>query len=716
MFYNHHNGDNTSQFRTEKPTSSSDFLSRYLSDNFLIKEGMIVEVYAGGYTAQITYGNGTEQAIWLGDLMGGLSGTSNISIPAPGTHVIALKAHNGVAIILGALPFRGNQEGVFFDAIHGSSVDVTQDVHHTIASSDENHAISYNNDRPFDILPGEVGWINEFGNVLALLRGLVLLKATETSQIQLHTLDRLVRIISGTLEHFADSFKHVAYNNAGQCSQEYELYRDQTAANGTTAPITTTGAAGEDIVKLKPNLAETPNLVIHSGAIAPLLNIYTKGAETKDGCQVCLGDQGEVKIKTTKEIRLEKISEIKYPKKRQQHYVNDKITTTPSVPFAYSDGNRLRQEGDRDLYETKEYDRHFYDPAAFEFETRPATTTGKSVFTQRDDGSVAIEDAAGSSIELDGQGNINITCAGNLYIRPGGNQVSLVGKNIVSRAKSNIEMCCTEGDIKIKAQDDIQLYAKERGILLETDATLAGEFSTAFGIKLKTNGKAPVILDSGQHILQYAVKNIAIHADATIKQDSPILDINNQITKFTATTNWQGQSPLWQIQTSSCQVKYSELKLVGKIFDITGTQHGSIYGGPGGTFVNHDHFKNEMRYAPDPRGGKHVIYIHKTSNPGNLGDLNVVNQSLTTVIQPLVKDELDKEKFSFAEIKCDDKLYETIWQQQRKTIWDFADDTVNSTLPFPGTGFDNYYRYEATNGVTPTGGAFILSSINTYVI
>ena len=116
-------GDSSSQYKGDRPTKDSNFLERYLSDNNVIKEGIVLETFMGGYVAHVGYGNGSAQAVWLGGLLGGMSGTSDISVMSAGTRVLVFTPSSGVSFILGAIPSNEVSDGFNTYEVESTSKD-----------------------------------------------------------------------------------------------------------------------------------------------------------------------------------------------------------------------------------------------------------------------------------------------------------------------------------------------------------------------------------------------------------------------------------------------------------------------------------------------------------------------------------------------------------------------------------------------------------------
>lgn len=78
------------------------------------------------------------------------------------------------------------------------------------------------------------------------------------------------------------------------------------------------------------------------------------------------------------------------------------------------------------------------------------------------DGTVAIDGPAGERILLGG-GNIVMTCPGSIYRLPGQHDVAWAPGDIIQRAKQDVDISATDGDVRIKAEANLQAVAGNGG-------------------------------------------------------------------------------------------------------------------------------------------------------------------------------------------------------------------------------------------------------------
>src|SRR5690606_29180817 len=104
-------------------------------------------------------------------------------------------------------------------------------------------------------------------------------------------------------------------------------------------------------------------------------------------------------------------------------------------------------------------------------------STGEVTFTLRrsrivmaNNGDVYLTNGCGSEIRLMGA-DIELGCAGNIRLRSGLGTYVLAGDDFVARAKNSVDLSATEGDVRAKAEGNMQLLAGNSGqgsLLLES--------------------------------------------------------------------------------------------------------------------------------------------------------------------------------------------------------------------------------------------------------
>ena len=698
-------GNSSTQFRGDKPSVTNDYFKRYLVNNLNIKEGIITEVYAGGYFAQVNFGAGTGQAIWLGHLNGGLSNSHDLSIPSIGTKVVVITLHGNINVILGTIPDLGYGPGIY-NSVEQSNLNTAQISQHSIINEQNTpDSATYNNGKPLDVLPGETGWLNEFGNVIALLKGLIVLKATPLAQIQLHTIDNLVRIVSNSFEHLSVPFQEMAYNDHGKCSIEKEVYSTQAESLGSNDTIIEEHDNGLPV--LKEGLEVIPRIISHLGFIGDLIHLYINGpVQNQNGAEIQVDGTGFTTVRSNTGIKLIKSGTINVPIKKNEYYQREEKEYTELNKFSYSNGNKGVQEGDKESWDNEKYSKKNYHPEDYELELSTATVNTQSIIHQREDGSIILKSNSGSSIELDSNGNIILSCPKDILLKSGRDIVSLAGNSLSQRSNNHFEICSTLGSVKIKGEKNIHLYTVEEGILIES----LGE---EYGIKLSAEN-APVYIKSGDNIDLFSDSNIVNKAEL-ISFKCIDFELENENTVIKSLDHIYTETLTRFDITTTYNHLFTSMNMFGTYFSISASVGGKIHGGPFGTDINHIHKNGSPGHVFNFIGVliDEIIYSN-TSTP--LAPIIISVQDLDTIMTPFTQTILDEIEFEFENIPGED-LFEDTWQQLASNFWDMiSNDTINDTTPYPGNNFDNYKKY--TPNITPqdNGGNFTPASLSNYKI
>jgi hypothetical protein len=91
-------------------------------------------------------------------------------------------------------------------------------------------------------------------------------------------------------------------------------------------------------------------------------------------------------------------------------------------------------------------------------------------FVMLPDGGLMFYDGYGSEIVMAG-GSVKIACPGDIQLVPGRNIVMLGGDDIIARARTSVDISAGEGDVRVKAENNMQMLAGNSGsggILMES--------------------------------------------------------------------------------------------------------------------------------------------------------------------------------------------------------------------------------------------------------
>lgn len=709
-------GNSSSGYRGTDPVSFDDYRERYMTDNMIVNIGYILEVYAGGYVAQVRTNSTTEMAIWCGMMNGGISETKDISVLSAGTACLLIKMRGGPNIIIGTLP------GMFFDqGINYSVLDTEYDYTNIATHSEltdnigDRDLLFFNNDKPLDTLPGEVGWINENGNVIGLMRGLALLKGTELSQVQVHQIDDLVRVISGCYEHLSGPMEEYIYDFQGNMNIEKMFYTTREECYGTNEPI-----LDEEQNNTLKELDRYPRIISFVGQLSDTKRTYFIGQKKQEGkqdinltdCTIeSINGYSGKNIRTTNEIRFSQTPYIYVPYRTKKYHEQKEVPQIEEVEeFIYPEENRTVAEKEAEAYNCEVYENRNYNKENWNNKkTGPENSETFSLMTQRKDGSILIQDKAGSYIELKGDGNIEIGCKKNILFRNGENFSLICGQNISMRSKENMEFSASNGSIKAKAEQDISLISINDGILIDANSNKIS------GIHLRSNEN--ITLENTYSLLNMNKKNMLMNCEnefriegnkVSIKTENNFVSMDNKGMIFKAvaidisSTNYLRANTTGEFGLSSGQ------------FKIIGSS-GYIHGGPNGTNVNHVHPASEIKQTKN-----RVLSITKKNDSKSVKVLSSQINDFDSLFVNYSKEKITTEKFqfvSFVKSPYTEKMFSVDGSTNNYDLKYL--DEVNDTLPFPGKDYKEYYKYKRAfspfqDESKSSAGEISISSISEY--
>lgn len=470
----------------------------------------------------------------LADAMTRLAGTAAIDLLTEGTPVLvwAPAGDSARGVILGAFPsvMQGLvdpnsvlQSPVLFYLLSQESGAAfwSENAYLRPATDPDNrNKLLANSQRPGDTLPGDWGRINHFGAGFALLGLVAQMRATDRAKIEVHILDDLVRLVSGQYQHFSALGEAHVYNDGGLVSAEFAGSPHQAEVAGVD------GYSADGIfkqtdrdqgylnsgVQLRNELQTLKRrLQIFTGALGDILQVFIgnpgAGTETYDKLTAIQGllhahvdGSGRLSVRTANGIALTRADRLPVPKKLKEpwdpagdHPEADDFQLPKRKPFQYDpdrpyarnlqlcDGEEWLLGMAYRVFDALGKDWHTpqsrelptpdnqYDKLGGATENYDQYAGRKAGVFVNPDGSLVLRDAWGSELYMRG-GDIVISCAGNVINQTGKDNIVLAGRDVVIKAKNSADLSATDRDVRIKAQKNLHVYAKEGGILLETDS------------------------------------------------------------------------------------------------------------------------------------------------------------------------------------------------------------------------------------------------------
>lgn len=713
----------------ELPVSgkSQQYLQQFFQNNTRIQEGIILDIAAGGYVAQVNTGLGTCSATWCSDTVSGLYGSGAFTTPQIGSHVLLYIPPSGDARIIGCLPPLGFGTGALYRALLGSKkTTLTDNTHSGVWNPQQAAFAPANAGRPTDIYPGDSGWFNEEGSLLGIFRGgVVQLMASELSQIQAFTIDDLLRVIARNYQFFNAVGETQIYDDEGYVNLETNISVRSYEPFG----LTDFGSIGEEqenieegFYKSKDLEAPIQRISFHAGWLGDLLKVFCNKDDYTCVARTDIDPEGTIQINTTSGIILRRSPKIyNYERLKEPNDPEGNTNVTPAEvnKFTWNEeytAGKTLEEKDYFEYKDEVYDNRRFDDYNKDWAKRGAVAKDEidSVVHIREDGSIVLRSASGSSIELNSDGDVVISAARDVIVQPTRNYSNITPGMVDFRVKNNFTTSCDEGSVRLKSGKEIEMYADTGGILLEANGSTlpeivtAGENQKSGGILLRTTGNAPILLESSQNNVQIdAAKHITVASQEYVKFETETFGLQ--------ATNYYANLTTVIVETSdynlsvggNTRISSNNYILSGKTISITGKSNCLIHA-PGGVNVAHEHTGGEFSYRPDAHG-IYTAHISKVNSPVIASLPSATVETIQDLVGEWSTNTLRNFKFIYRSNHRKEPLYYTYWQAYKDsvTMWDLEVPEINNTLPFPGKIY--FVKYTETDAPSDKGGAFILT-------
>ena len=495
-----------------------------------------------------------------------LRGTGSVNLIEEGTLVVYYQASaNG--FIIGTLP----QPGI--NPV-GSPPATYTNVRAKKERSKVGPSVNYRGGSPTDILPGDFMKYNPEGGVLALLRGAIAkLGAGPLANIQFLKQDDLCRLTSRNMEVFTDFMELRSENDEGESNLTVHAAPNFFETMGANEIGEEIGEHSPDEEKLRYTLKPYDRhgkWRIHSfaGWLGDNLHLFISrrgtankrtDKEPSDGLtEIIISHDGAVRVRSCRELMLEKVSFIPVPKKIRESFHNDKGDTektgyvkTPHEVYEWSEndeeGRRMQVPEYHNHMVDHEEKRHFRDhekdwnvisekgseskafappPVAqdiYEGQQEAPFEKTYSLIHQRSDGSVYIEDTDGSCIDMN-KGNVSISAKQDIRLQAGRDILMTAGRETTVRATEDIDIVSHKQNVRIKANEalrlvgedtaalesvksavtvlsrkgDVQIRAERRNILLKADLGDLKTVVTEGQIQVRAKQNISLLSDTGR--------------------------------------------------------------------------------------------------------------------------------------------------------------------------------------------------------------------------
>lgn len=287
----------------------------------------------------------------------------------------------------------------------------------------------------------------------------------------------------------------------------------------------------------------------------------------------------------------------------------------------------------------------------------------------RNNGSIILTSKAGSSIELDADGDITITPKRHLKIQTGGNTSIVSGNFTQIVSKNDINIRSTDSSVQTIAETNNTQISK--GVHYCEAKTIVNKGTESiYNHSKDINNKA--LNDIKDEAYSIATKATKIDSSSVQNQiESTVLNINTDITQLKAKS---------RIMMSSGILHWG-----GKLFKLVGSDAGAILAGTP-VKINHVH-DSGFRYVYCGRGRCKVVRIESVIDLGNIPEISIPSVDYSSISVP--------EQTELSTGASEDEIfYFTPWQQSSKINWPGLTQKVNNTLLFPAN--NELYNIDST--------------------
>lgn len=526
----------------------------------------------------------TMQGIVVSSAMASFLGFRQSVLPQPGSRVLCAEYTSSQCYIIGIIPDQVlDVKGLSNRAMLGAG-DASADSANNKGFS-KAEAVITDAQKPSDVVDGEYVVSNEFGVLLGLYQQLANLKASELAQIQCFLLDDMVRIISHNFQHYTALGEYNIYHDGKALMAEFGATHKPSESYGSPAIVSNTGlnptfkktGQGATPDDSKDHFSFTADertkaierFKIFLGSLGDFLHMFvvrpnpteTRALDpssqiTKPDtglCDVHIGTDGGMHIRSIKEVFIEKTNWIRVPhrksspddpngddannlnydKKELFKFKND--AKYLGNPFAYSLALRdyvayVNEKLGYQNFKKHKKDFHVNDDVTKEEnlknikEVDPETELGLKDYQLRTagiylmpNGGITIRDAWNSAIVMEG-GNISLQPAKDLVSQPLRHNIVKAGGSVSIVSKKHMDISSSEEGVRIKSEKNSYIYSNSAGVIIEANGNADTPGYPAAGRALEYVGG--VVIKSSLGIYNFAQKNILNYANENIYLES----------------------------------------------------------------------------------------------------------------------------------------------------------------------------------------------------
>lgn len=464
-------------------------------------------------------------------------GFKESTLPQPGSRVLCVEDYAANCFIIGIIPNQSMEfEELSSRAMLGAGNAIGDEANRKGHSNYT--TLLYDNRRPGDVVDGEHVVSNEFGVLLGLYQQLANLKASELAQIQCFLLDDLVRIISHNFQHYTALGEYNIYHDGKRLMAEFGATHKPAESYGSPAVNSDDGEGeifeteeehtvddSKDFYKIKPDerIKAIERFKIFLGSVGDFVHMFLVRPHPKDLrildpelkkedikpdtglCDVHLGTDGGIHVRSVKEIFIEKTNWIRVPlrksapddpkgddaedldydEKKNFEFIDD--YTYNKNPFTYA--MQLRDyvayvnetlnyqnfnKHEKDFFVNDDIDReqnlrkigNIDTETKLNSEQYHLRTAGIYIMPN---GGITIRDAWNSAIVMEG-GNVYIQPAKDLVSQPLRNHIMKAGGSINMACKLHLDLSSSDEGIRVKSEKAQYFYSDSGGLIFESNS------------------------------------------------------------------------------------------------------------------------------------------------------------------------------------------------------------------------------------------------------
>ena len=577
-----------------------------------------------------------------------------------------------------------------------------------------------------DLFTGEMSLHNEYGIGYDILRHILQLMGSEKAKIELSNIDDAVKIISGLFKHYSALGTSQIYNDNGCNTLEFLGSPHQCELQGMKSFVSPFKEE-DDVYSLKEsNQVPYSRLTALFGHLGGIFQFYLSSLDPKSVSpntsdknpinpglfRTALDENGRLLVQSASDIILQRTDRIVVPVKKKEPWEpgnSNEPKYTPKTPFIWFDESfdettdltgipqEIRSLQLRDYigwavgqsYLRLKDSSQLTDPVKEswylpdlteavipedEYDNVDSTNTENynnnadkmATIMLGQDGSITLRNSEGAEISLIGK-NINITCPGEISLTSGGNTVVMAKNSLIAKAKNNVELVASQGDMRLKSENNMQAVSGQ-GVLIESlstdesiDFSKPGTEAVSKGVVIKASGSRALVSAKNTHLNGTRTVNIeALDGDCNIgarrvRSAFKILSLASDGGDGLIVTN--GSS-----------------KLIGASVGLEGSS--SVY-------LSKGHELGGVIWSGGPD-------LFSASNKTLKGAFNRLFED-TEWISPYTKAELDKDKIGFTyctseQYDTQDRLFvEPFWQLFNNIPFtEWKDTEIRGTKAYPG--------------------------------